>query len=61
MVIVSVTALDLLIYTQRVMVHAVPVFWRLQRVHRADLDYDVTAARTRPTSCPLYCGSRFRA
>ena len=41
-VVVSVIALDFIIYLQHVMVHAVPVLWRLHRVHHADLDYDVT-------------------
>ena len=48
-VIASVIAMDLIIYLQHVMVHAVPVLWRLHRVHHADLDYDVTAgARFHP-------------
>lgn len=41
-VIVSVVAMDFIIYLQHVMVHAVPVLWRLHRVHHADLDYDLT-------------------
>ncbi len=41
-VIISVVVLDFIIYLQHVMVHAVPVLWRLHRVHHADLDYDVT-------------------
>jgi sterol desaturase/sphingolipid hydroxylase (fatty acid hydroxylase superfamily) len=41
-VIVSVIVLDLIIYLQHVMVHAVPALWRLHRVHHADLDFDVT-------------------
>ena len=41
-VVVAVLALDLTIYLQHVMLHAVPVFWRLHRVHHADLDFDVT-------------------
>lgn len=41
-VIVSVIAMDFIIYLQHVMVHAVPVLWRLHRVHHADLDFDVT-------------------
>lgn len=39
---ISVIILDMVIYLQHVMVHAVPLFWRLHRVHHADLDYDVT-------------------
>ena len=38
----GVIALDLVIYLQHVMFHAVPAFWRLHRVHHADLDFDVT-------------------
>ena len=38
----AVVLLDLAIYLQHVMFHAVPALWRLHRVHHADLDYDVT-------------------
>jgi sterol desaturase/sphingolipid hydroxylase (fatty acid hydroxylase superfamily) len=38
----SVLLLDLAIYLQHVMMHSVPVLWRLHRVHHADLDFDVT-------------------
>jgi sterol desaturase/sphingolipid hydroxylase (fatty acid hydroxylase superfamily) len=38
----SVVLLDLAIYAQHVMFHAVPMFWRLHRMHHADLDIDVT-------------------
>jgi sterol desaturase/sphingolipid hydroxylase (fatty acid hydroxylase superfamily) len=34
--------LDLVIYFQHVMFHAVPALWRLHRVHHADLDFDLT-------------------
>lgn len=40
--IISVVAMDFVIYLQHVMVHAVPALWRLHRVHHADLDYDLT-------------------
>jgi len=40
--ITSIVILDFVIYLQHVMVHAVPVLWRLHRVHHADLDFDVT-------------------
>jgi sterol desaturase/sphingolipid hydroxylase (fatty acid hydroxylase superfamily) len=39
---ISVVALDLLIYLQHVMFHAVPALWRLHMVHHADLDFDLT-------------------
>ncbi len=38
----AVVLLDLAIYFQHVMFHAVPALWRLHRVHHADLDFDVT-------------------
>ncbi len=38
----SVVLLDLAIYLQHVLFHAVPVLWRLHRMHHADLDIDVT-------------------
>ena len=48
-VVIAVVLLDLAIYLQHVMVHAVPAFWRLHRMHHADLDFDVTTgARFHP-------------
>ena len=48
-IIISVVAMDFIIYLQHVLVHAVPALWRLHRVHHADLDYDVTTgARFHP-------------
>jgi sterol desaturase/sphingolipid hydroxylase (fatty acid hydroxylase superfamily) len=45
----SVVLLDFAIWLQHVMVHAVPLFWRLHRVHHADPDFDVTTgARFHP-------------
>jgi len=41
-IILSIIIMDFIIYLQHVMVHAVPLLWRLHRVHHADLDYDVT-------------------
>jgi sterol desaturase/sphingolipid hydroxylase (fatty acid hydroxylase superfamily) len=41
-VVLSVLALDFVIYLQHVMFHAVPAFWRLHMMHHADLDFDVT-------------------
>ncbi|MBT5265804.1 MAG: sterol desaturase family protein [Rhodospirillaceae bacterium] len=40
--IASVVLLDLAIYLQHVMFHAVPALWRLHRLHHADLEFDVT-------------------
>ena len=41
-VIAGVVVLDLAIYFQHVLFHAVPTLWRLHRVHHVDLDFDVT-------------------
>jgi sterol desaturase/sphingolipid hydroxylase (fatty acid hydroxylase superfamily) len=38
----AVIALDLVIYLQHVLFHAVPALWRLHRMHHADLEFDVT-------------------
>jgi len=48
-IIPSVILLDLAIYLQHVMFHAVPALWRFHRMHHADLDLDVTSgARFHP-------------
>lgn len=48
-VVLGVILLDLAIYLQHVLVHAVPVLWRLHRMHHADLEFDVTTgARFHP-------------
>ena len=50
----AVIAMDFVIWLQHVMVHAVPLLWRLHRVHHADLDYDVTTgARFHPIEIVL--------
>jgi sterol desaturase/sphingolipid hydroxylase (fatty acid hydroxylase superfamily) len=41
-VLAAALLLDLAIYLQHVLFHAVPVLWRLHRMHHADLDIDVT-------------------
>jgi sterol desaturase/sphingolipid hydroxylase (fatty acid hydroxylase superfamily) len=41
-IVLSVLILDLAIYLQHVMFHAVPALWRLHMVHHADVDFDVT-------------------
>lgn len=38
----GVLMLDLVIYLQHVLFHAVPSLWRLHRVHHTDLGFDVT-------------------
>jgi sterol desaturase/sphingolipid hydroxylase (fatty acid hydroxylase superfamily) len=41
-VVVAVVILDLTIYLQHVLFHAVPALWRLHRMHHADLEFDVS-------------------
>ena len=49
-----VLILDLAIYLQHVMFHAVPLLWRIHRMHHADLDFDVTTgARFHPVEIVL--------
>lgn len=38
----SIILLDLAIYWQHRVMHAIPLLWRIHRVHHADLDIDVT-------------------
>jgi sterol desaturase/sphingolipid hydroxylase (fatty acid hydroxylase superfamily) len=55
--IISVLALDLAIYLQHVMFHAVPALWRLHRMHHADLEFDVsTGLRFHPVEILLSMG-----
>lgn len=50
----SVLILDLAIYLQHVLFHAVPGLWRLHRMHHADLEFDVTTgARFHPIEIVL--------
>ena len=41
-VVLTVILLDVVIYIQHVMFHALPVLWRLHMMHHADMDYDLT-------------------
>jgi sterol desaturase/sphingolipid hydroxylase (fatty acid hydroxylase superfamily) len=53
-VVASVVVLDLAIYLQHVLFHAVPALWRLHRMHHADLDFDVsTGLRFHPIEIAL--------
>jgi sterol desaturase/sphingolipid hydroxylase (fatty acid hydroxylase superfamily) len=53
----AVALLDLAIYLQHILFHAVPVLWRLHRMHHADLDFDVTTgARFHPVEIGLSTG-----
>lgn len=53
----AIAALDLAIYLQHVMFHAVPLFWRFHRMHHADLEFDVTTGlRFHPVEILLSMG-----
>jgi sterol desaturase/sphingolipid hydroxylase (fatty acid hydroxylase superfamily) len=41
-VLATVVVLDLAMYLQHVVFHAVPALWRLHRMHHADLEFDVS-------------------
>lgn len=58
--IIAIVLMDLVIYIQHVMVHAIPLLWRLHRVHHADPDYDVTTgARFHTLEIILSMGIKF--
>jgi sterol desaturase/sphingolipid hydroxylase (fatty acid hydroxylase superfamily) len=60
--VLSVVALDGVIYLQHVMFHAVPALWRLHRMHHTDLDIDVTTgARFHPIEIALSMGIKLGA
>ena len=53
-ILLSVLALDLTIYLQHLMFHAVPLLWRVHRMHHADVDFDLTTgARFHPLEIVL--------
>ena len=61
-ILLAVVILDFFIWLQHVVVHAVPLLWRLHRVHHADLDYDVTTgARFHPLEIILSMIIKFAA
>jgi sterol desaturase/sphingolipid hydroxylase (fatty acid hydroxylase superfamily) len=56
---VSIALLDLAIYLQHVLFHALPALWRLHRVHHTDLELDVTTGvRFHPVEILLSAGIR---
>ncbi|MFT4560542.1 MAG: sterol desaturase/sphingolipid hydroxylase (fatty acid hydroxylase superfamily) [Gammaproteobacteria bacterium] len=61
-VILAVVLLDLVIYLQHRMLHAVPVLWRLHRMHHADLEFDMTTGvRFHPLEIVLSMGLKIAA
>ncbi|MCZ6458786.1 MAG: sterol desaturase family protein [Gammaproteobacteria bacterium] len=56
-IVLAMLILDFAIYLQHIMFHAVPLFWRMHRMHHADLDFDVTTgARFHPIEILLSMG-----
>ncbi|MCZ6856138.1 MAG: sterol desaturase family protein [Gammaproteobacteria bacterium] len=61
-ILLSLLILDLIIYLQHVVFHAVPALWRLHRMHHADLHVDVTTgARFHPLEILLSMGIKLAA
>ena len=57
---IAFVILDLAIYLQHRIVHAVPMLWRFHRMHHADVDLDVTSgARFHPAEIMLSLGIKF--
>ncbi len=53
----TILGLDCTMYFQHVLFHAVPLLWRLHRVHHADLDFDATTGlRFHPLAILLSLG-----
>jgi sterol desaturase/sphingolipid hydroxylase (fatty acid hydroxylase superfamily) len=58
----GVILLDLIIYLQHAMFHALPSFWRLHMMHHTDLDYDTTTGiRFHPLEILLSMGIKMIA
>lgn len=61
-VLVSVLALDMVIYWQHVWFHKIPVLWKVHRMHHADLDIDTsTGVRFHPIEILASMGIKFAA
>ena len=61
-VITGVLVLDLVIYIQHVMFHAMPLLWRLHMMHHADLDIDLTTGlRFHPIEIIISMGIKLSA
>lgn len=61
-VVIAILLLDFAIYLQHVLFHAVPILWRVHRMHHADLDVDVTTgSRFHPVELLLSMLIKFAA
>ena len=59
---IGVLCLDLAIYLQHAMFHAIPAFWRFHMVHHTELDFDVTTGiRFHPVEMLLSMGIKMAA
>ena len=60
--VIGVVVLDLVIYLQHVIFHAIPLLWRLHMVHHADLDIDMTTGlRFHPIEMVISMGIKLSA
>ncbi len=60
--ILTIAALDLIVYLHHLMFHAVPLLWRFHRVHHADRDIDVTTGvRFHPIEIVISLGIKIAA
>ncbi len=58
--VIALVIMDMTIYFQHRLFHIVPIFWRLHRLHHADMDYDVTTGlRFHPIEILLSMGIKF--
>ena len=58
----AILLLDFAVYLQHVLFHAVPILWRVHRVHHADIDVDVTTgSRFHPVEILLSMLIKFAA
>ena len=61
-VVIGIIVLDLVIYLQHLMFHAVPLLWRLHMMHHADLDIDTTTGlRFHPLEILISMGIKLSA
>lgn len=61
-ILAAVVALDLVVYIQHVVFHAVPALWRLHLVHHADVDFDLTTGiRFHPLEILISMGVKIAA
>ena len=62
LIVMSVLALDLVVYLQHRLMHRIPWLWRLHRVHHCDEDFDVSlAVRFHPLEIALSMGIKLAA